>query len=136
MMKLFLLGAAALHALFMVFELFPWSTPFSLQLASSKLPKLPASHLLTDDQEKFFAARQRLTATAVHNAGIYNGIVAGGLSWAALAGNSAIDVAWVMLIGATVAGAFGTVTLKSGVTAFQALVGIIGLVLVWKCAAM
>lgn len=136
MMRLFLLGAAALHAFFMVCELFPWSTPLSLQLASGTLPKLPASHPLTADQETVFAARQRLTATAVHNAGIYNGIVAGGLLWAALAGTSAIDVAWVMLIGATVAGVFGTVTLKSGVTAAQALVGIVGLVLVWKYAAI
>ena len=135
-MKLFLLGAAGLHALFMVFELFPWSTPLSLQLASSKLPKLPASHPLTPDQERVFVARQGLTATVVHNAGIYNGIVAGGLSWAALAGTSATDVALVMLIGATVAGAFGTATLKSGVPAIQTLVGIVGLVLVWKYAAI
>jgi len=135
-MKLFLLGAAGLHALFMVFELFPWSTPLSLKLASNKLPKFPAAPPLTAAQGDALDARQRLTATVVHNAGIYNGIVGGGLSWAALAGTSAIDVAWVMLIGAVVAGAFGTATLKSGVTAIQALVGIVGLVLVWKFAAI
>jgi uncharacterized membrane protein len=70
----------------------------------------------------------------VQNAGIYNGILAGGLLWAALAFDPAlaVDPAWyvarVLLAGAAVAGIFGTVTLKSPVTAGQALLGIIGLV--------
>src|SRR5215475_8050350 len=104
MLKVFLLGAAGVHVFFMLFELFPWSNPFLLQIANKKLPKFPGNPPLTTDQELALVARQSFTATAVHNAGIYNGIVAGGLFWAALAGNSATDVAMVMLIGAIVAG--------------------------------
>src|SRR5947199_8716299 len=112
---------------FMVFELFPWSMSFSLRIASKKLPNLPGDEPFTAAQDKVVAARQQLLATIVHNAGIYNGIVAGGLFWAAFAETSAIDVARVMLIGAPVAGIFGTATVKSLVTAFQAAVGIGGL---------
>jgi putative membrane protein len=129
-MQCFLIGAAGLHAFFMIFELFPWSVPFSLQIANKKLPNLPSDEPFTAAQEELLAARQKLLATIVHNAGIYNGIVAGGLFWAAFAGGSATDVARVMLIGAAVAGAFGTATLKSAATAVQAAVGIIGLILV------
>lgn len=129
-MKWFLIGAAGLHAFFMIFELFPWSVPFSLQIASKKLPNLPSDEPFTAAQEKGVAARQKLMATIVHNAGIYNGIVAGGLFWAAFAGASGTDVARVMLIGAAVAGIFGTATLKSAPTAIQAAIGIVGLFLV------
>ena len=104
-MQWFLIGAAGLHAFFMVFELFPWSVPVSLQIANKRLPNLPSDEPFTSAQEKLVVARQELTTTIVHNAGIYNGIVAGGLFWAAFAGGSATDVARVMLIGAAVAGA-------------------------------
>jgi uncharacterized membrane protein len=115
-----LIGAGALHAVFMVCELFPWSLPVLLRLASKKLP----------EKEAFTPDQQALVATIVHNAGIYNAIVAGGLFWAAFSGDSATDLAHVLLIGAAVAGIFGTVTLKSPLTAIQALVGIIGFFLV------
>ena len=118
-MSWFLIGAAGLHLLFMAAELFPWSLPVLLRVASKKLP----------DGEPFTATQRKLVATIVHNAAIYNGIVAGGLLWAAFGGSSATGVARVMLMGAAVAGVFGTATLKSPVTAVQALVGIIGLFL-------
>jgi uncharacterized membrane protein len=118
MMSWFLAGVAALHLFFMIAELFPWQQPVLLRLVSKKLP----------DGERFTTVQQRLVATIVHNAGIYNGIVAGGLLWAAFGGKSAADVAHVMLWGAAVAGVFGTVTLKSPMTAAQAVAGIVGLV--------
>jgi len=130
-MKWFLIVAALLHLGFMICELYPWQVPVSLELASKCRPELPPDKL-TDAQKEWFHAQQELTATVVHNAGIYNGIVAGGLFWAAYAGLAATDVALVMLMGAVVAGIFGTVTLKSPVTAMQAAVGIIGLILVLK----
>jgi hypothetical protein len=37
----------------------------------------------------------------------------------------------VLLIGAAVAGIFGTATLKSPITALQALLGIVGFALLW-----
>jgi uncharacterized membrane protein len=126
----FLIAAALLHTAFMIFELFPWSVPVSLRMASNKLPKLANGEHFTDAQQGLVDALQSLVATVVHNAGIYNGIVAGGLFWAAFHLQSATDVARVMLIGAAVAGVFGTVTLKSLATAVQAAVGIIGLILV------
>jgi putative membrane protein len=129
-MKWFLIVAALLHLSFMICELFPWQVPVSLELASKGLPEFSPG--LTPPQEKVLAEHQRLTATVVHNAGIYNGIVAGGLFWAAYGGLAATDVALVMLMGAVVAGIFGTATLRSPVTALQAVIGIIGLILVLK----
>ncbi|MEM9155462.1 MAG: DUF1304 family protein [Cyanobacteria bacterium P01_F01_bin.33] len=116
----FLIGVGVLHTVFMLCELFPWQHPIFLHLASKKLPQ----------EEKLTSAQQTLVATIVHNAGIYNAIVAGGLFWAAFRGDMAVDVARVLLIGATVAGVFGTATLKSPLTAVQAIVGIIGLFIV------
>jgi uncharacterized membrane protein len=118
-MRYFLIAAAVLHAGFMAAELFPWRSPLLLRIASEKLSP---SAVFTEEQ-------QRLVATIVHNAGIYNGILAGGMLWAALAGIHGNDVARVMLIGAGAAGVFGTITLKSPATAIQAAVGISGLYL-------
>jgi hypothetical protein len=118
-MKWFLFGVAALHAAFMLCELFPWSFPLLLRILSKKLP---TGQGWTDCQ-------QALVATIVHNAGIYNAVLAGGLLWAAYAGDPAQDVAIVFLAGATVAGVFGTVTLRSPVTALQALLGLVGVAL-------
>ena len=117
-MRPFLFIAAGLHAAFMICELFP-SVPVLLGIVSKKLPKLPP------DNKPFTPQQQELVATIVRNAGLYNGIVAGGLLWATCGGHP--DVAHVMLVGAVVAGTFGTVTLKSPVPAVQAIVGIIGL---------
>jgi uncharacterized membrane protein len=117
-MKWFLIAAAILHFAFMMFELFPWPVPLLLQIVSKKLP----------EGEPFTASQRKLVATVVHNAAIYNGILAGGLFWAAYAGPPATDVARVMLIGAAVAGTFGTATLKSPVTALQAAIGVAGLI--------
>lgn len=121
----FLLGAAVLHALFMICELFPRRLPILLRIVSKKLPELPAP-----ERGRFTDAQRELVANIVSNAGIYNGIVAGGLCWAAFGGESAADVARVLLIGAAAAGVFGTATLKSPITAVQALVGVIGFFLV------
>jgi hypothetical protein len=118
-MSWFLIGVAAFHVLFMIAELFLWPLQVLLRLVSRKLPKVEA---FTDSQQK-------LVTTIVYNAGIYIGIAAGGLFWAAFGGNSASGVASVMITGAAFAGLFGTATLKSPVTAVQAVVvGIIGLI--------
>ena len=95
-MKWFLLAVALLHAVFMLLEMFPWESPFLLGLLSKKLHA----------GEAFTPQQRELVATIVHNAGIYNGILAVGLVWAALTGESAHDVARVLLAGAAVAGIF------------------------------
>jgi len=106
--------------IFMIFELFPWPGPVLLQKVSKKLP----------EGEAFTATQKKLVATVVQNAGIYNGIVAGGLLWAAFHLPSATDVAYVMLMGAAIAGIFGTATLKSLPTALQAAIGVVGVIFV------
>jgi uncharacterized membrane protein len=117
--KWFLLAVALLHAAFMLLELFPWESPFLLRLVSKKL------------RRPTFTPRQRnLVATIVHNAGIYNGILAAGLALAALTGESGHDLARVLLTGAAAAGVFGTVTMRLAPTAVQAALGIIGLLII------
>lgn len=135
-MRAFLVVVAALHAAFMAAELLPSGSPFLLRKLGAKLPTgrgtegptelgtvLPKGKPWTDGQEKVVAA-------IVRNAGIYNGILAGGLVWAALPSPPEREVARVLLAGAAAAGIFGTITLKSWLTAVQALLGIIGLVLI------
>ena len=120
-MKWFLLATGLLHAGFMIFELFPWSKPpWLLGLLGEKWP---VSKTFTPDQ-------QTLVSIIVRNAGVYNGIVAGGLLWTAcgvfgVCGSVSFDVARVMLIGAVIAGAFGGITLKSGVCWIQSAFGAI-----------
>jgi uncharacterized membrane protein len=120
--RLFILSVAMLHAIFMVCELYPWENPILLKIVSKKLP----------ESEKFTSSQRNLIATIVHNAGIYNFIIAGGLAWAAFSSNVsiAVGVSQVLLIGAGVAGIFGTLTLKSPLTVIQALAGIAGFLLV------
>jgi uncharacterized membrane protein len=119
-MNWLLIIAALLHTGFMLGELFPWPNPLLLQIAIKKLP--PGT--------SFTSEQQSMVATIVHNTGIYNSILAGGLFWAAFIGDPAADVARVLLIGAAVAGIFGTATLKSPITAVQALIGIVGFFLI------
>jgi uncharacterized membrane protein len=118
-MRNFLIGAAVLHGLFMLAELFPWRMPILLRTVARKLPF----------DQRFTDVQRDLVATIVHNAGIYNSILAGGLLWAAFNETSGSEVARVLLFGAVVAGVFGTATLKSPVTAVQAVVGLVGLFL-------
>jgi uncharacterized membrane protein len=116
-MKWFLIGVGLLHAAFMLLELFPWSFPKLLQKISAPLPS----------GEQWTASQRPLVATIVHNAGIYNAVFAGGFFWAACVGEPARNVACFLLVGAAVAGIFGTVTLKSWATALQALLGMVGI---------
>jgi uncharacterized membrane protein len=118
-MKLYLLAVAALHALFCVAELFPWSLPLALRVSLARLK--PGNSLPLE--------QQRLVANIVHNAAIYNAIVAGGLVYAAFFAPHG-DVARVMLLGAAAAGLFGTLTLRSSLTALQGVLGIIGFFLI------
>ena len=120
----------------MILELFPWRFPILLKMVSKKLPDLPPDQRDPHDAggRKWSRWQQPTVATIVQNAGIYNGVYAGGLIWAALTLNPAVpvdparDVARVLLAGAAVAGMFGTATLKSWPTAVQALLGIVGVV--------
>jgi uncharacterized membrane protein len=122
-MTWFLLVVAGLHAAFMLCELLPWSFPIVLRLASRRLPEAHHGKRWTDLQ-------QPLVVAIVHNAGIYNAILVGGFHWSAWMGDVARHFAQVLLAGVAMAGVFGTATLKSPITALQALLGIIGLFLI------
>ncbi len=112
-MKIVLLGIALLHLGFMLAELLPWRISFVLQKTLDKLPKEPLS-----------PNQVELVANVVKNAGVYNGIVAGGLFYCAYAGD--LGAARVLLIGVVAAGIFGAFTLKSAIPAVQALLGLFG----------
>lgn len=119
----YLIGAAALHAVFMCGEMFPWSLPKVLELSVKKWP----------EKEKLSKTQQEMVSTTMHNAGIYNAVLAGALFWAAVHGPAAAETGRMLLVGVAVAGAFGAATLKSPVragSAFQAVVGIVGLFVV------
>jgi uncharacterized membrane protein len=112
-MKIVLVAVATLHLGFMLAELFPW--PNSL-LLRNMLGKMPS--------ERFSSIQLDLIANVVRNAGIYNGIVAGGLFYCARAGDFA--AARVLLVGVVAAGIFGAFTLKSYIPVGQALLGLVG----------
>ena len=82
-MNRYLAAAALLHLIFRSAELFPWRLPFLLKAVGKKLPLLPESMRTRElpPDARFTDEQQRLVATIVHNAGIYNGILAGGLLW-------------------------------------------------------
>jgi uncharacterized membrane protein len=79
--------------------------------------------------DAFTPHQRNLVARIVHNAGIYNGILA--RAWRGLHYRASPHMmSRVLLAGAAVAGLFGTVTIKSAPTAVQAAPGITGLPIV------
>jgi Protein of unknown function (DUF1304) len=107
------------HAGFMIGELYPWENPLIMALVLEKWPQqLDLSH-----------ADRHFASMVVHNAGIYNGIVAAGLFAAAYIGPSAFQVQVALLTGGIVAGLFGFATLTR-TTILQAVLGAIALVIV------
>ena len=115
--------ALLLHLAFMLGEMFPWHQP---KILAGKLKK---DGIELDDRQ------QRLVATIVRNAGIYNFILVAGFFWSCFPSLfGPIDESAVKMIrtfffsGAVVAGLFG-LTL-SRFTAIQAGVGLAGLIAV------
>ncbi len=72
---------------------------------------------------------RHLVAMIVHNAGVYNGIVAAGLFATLWAGAGSHVVQMALLAGGIVAGLVGSVTLSSK-TVLQAVAGIIAICVV------
>ena len=138
LVKVVLVAAVGLHAAFMLAELLPLRLPALLVVVSGHMKPEVDTNLAWD--AKVEDARQRwtddqrpLVATIVRNAGIYNGVFAGGLLWVLWAGGLAMPgpraVSRVLFAGIAVAGAFGALTLGSSPTVVQAIVGVIGVVL-------
>ena len=110
---------ALLHMFFMIGELLPWGGPKIMGLVISKWPRV--LDLSTNDRH--------FAAMIVHNAGVYNGIVAAGLLSAAWVGSSAYCIQVTLLAGGIVAGLFGFATLSKA-TIVQAIFGAIALAVV------
>ena len=113
---IFLIGI--LHLCFMVGEFYPWECPWIMALVLQKWPRLDLS---VDDTH--------FVSMVVHNAGIYNGIVAAGLFVAASTGPAAFHIQIALLAGGVVAGLFGAKTLARVILG-QAILGAIALVIV------
>jgi len=103
-------------------EFFPWGRP---KIMVRVVEKWPQQLNLSDEQTHF-------VALVVHNAGIYNGIVAAGLFASLYAYPGTFHVQIALLAGGVVAGLFGAKTLTP-LTIGQALLGAIALVLVVFC---
>ena len=127
-MKIALILAAVLHFGFFGMEMFPWSEPFILKKIVEAENKKP------DKEEiEFLSPEKELVANIVHNAGVYNLIVAMGFVWCLvpslfggqLDATSIRSIQCFFFSAALVAGLFG-LTL-SPLTGIQAGVGLFGL---------
>jgi uncharacterized membrane protein len=113
--QIVLILIGAVHLYLMYREMVPTAGP---ALLSGLIDKRLAGQTFTPDQKKF-------VANIVRNAGVYNGIVAATLFWAAYTQER--EVTRVLLTGIMVAGVFGARTL-SPLAWCQAGAGLIGIV--------
>ncbi|MFE2853220.1 DUF1304 domain-containing protein [Streptomyces lavendulae] len=98
---------AALHAYFLVLEMFLWQRPPGRALSG------------------FDADTARLTAPLAANQGLYNGFLAAGLVWGLV--TDALDVQVFFLICVIVAGVYGAATANRRILVAQALPGALAL---------
>lgn len=104
-----------LHVIFMLGELLPWKRPQIMAIVIGKWFKPLA---LGPNEEQF-------AASIVHNAGIYNGLVAAGL-FSTVISTDPFPIQVTLIIGGIVAGLFGAMTLSKA-TVVQAVLGAIAL---------
>ena len=110
-----------LHVIFMLGELFPWNRPLIMALV---LKKWPRDMQLSPEQNHF-------VSNMVHHAGVYNGILAGGLFITTCLGPQAFLFQVALLAGGIVVALFGAMTLARETIA-QAFLGAIALfVVLW-----
>jgi putative membrane protein len=104
---------AALHAYFLVLEMFLWTTPVGQKTF------------------KRTAEQQIETKALAQNQGLYNGFLAAGLVWSYWAG---YDVRVFFLVCVVVAGVYGAITASRSILFVQAIPGAAALVatLLWK----
>ena len=103
---------ALLHLVFLVLEMFLWTTPFGRR----------TSHLSD--------AQARASAPLAKNQGLYNGFLAAGLIWGLLAEECALEIKFFFLTCVIVAGIFGGLTAQRSILLVQALPGALALALV------
>jgi putative membrane protein len=103
---------AALHAYFLVLEMFLWDTPYGRRTFG-----------LTPEYSQ---ASRSLAA----NQGLYNGFLVAGLAWGLFPGPGAFAIKVFFLSCVIVAGVFGGFTANRKILLVQALPGVIALALV------
>jgi putative membrane protein len=102
---------ALLHILFLLLEMFLWTTPFGRRTFG-------LSRELADNTKALAA-----------NQGLYNGFLAAGLIWGVISG--AFDVKVFFLVCVIVAGIFGAMTAKRSILFIQAVPALLTLATVW-----
>ena len=102
---------AALHAYFLVLEMFLWTKPKGLKIFGNTLEKAQASAVLAANQ------------------GLYNGFLAAGLIWGLLHPNPAFgfQIKVFFLLCVVVAGLYGAATASRRILLVQALPGALAL---------
>ena len=106
---------AALHAYFLVLEMFLWRTPLGLR--TFRMTKEAAES----------------SAVLAANQGLYNGFLAAGLIWGLVAYGVAAGrpILTFFLLCVIVAGIYGAVTVSRRILFVQAFPALVALVLVW-----
>ncbi|MGW1768758.1 DUF1304 domain-containing protein [Streptomyces sp. NPDC002073] len=94
-------AVAALHAYFLVLEMFLWQRPPGRKLSG------------------FDAETARTTATLAANQGLYNGFLAAGLVWSLITGDLGTQVFFLVCV--IVAGVYGAATANRRILVAQAL---------------
>jgi expansin (peptidoglycan-binding protein) len=100
---------AALHAYFLVLEMFLWATPFGAKTFQRPIEEMKQTRPLAANQ------------------GLYNGFLAAGLVWAIIAPDHPARV--FLLVCVVVAGLFGAITASRKILFVQAVPGAIALAL-------
>ncbi len=114
---------AALHAYFLVLEMFLWTRPLGRRVFGST--------------PEFAEATKVLAA----NQGLYNGFLVAGLIWGLVAGDGSIGapggfaIECFFLACVIVAGVFGAITVGRKILFVQALPAAVALLLVWLAHA-
>lgn len=106
---------AALHAYFLVLEMFLWTKPKGLKTFGNTLEKAQASAVLAANQ------------------GLYNGFLAAGLIWGLIHPNPAfgLQIKVFFLLCVVVAGLYGGYSVSRRIIMVQALPAALALLLVW-----
>ena len=103
---------AALHAYFLILEMFLWDKPLGLKTFRNTLEKAEITKVLAANQ------------------GLYNGFLVAGLIWGLVQGNPAFafQIKVFFLLCVIVAGAYGATTVSTRILIVQALPAAIALV--------
>ncbi len=106
---------AALHAYFLMLEMFFWTQPLGLRIFNNTLQKAQDSAVLAANQ------------------GLYNGFLAVGLLYGIFASNAAVGFQFKVffLLCVIAAGLYGGYSVSSRIIYVQALPALIALIFVW-----